>query len=71
MRNRVGHKNGSVRVIVRGAPFVFRTLRDSDGTWTMADGSRREFTLDREVTFTLAAVAGLRHCEPATREVVL
>jgi hypothetical protein len=66
---RVGPINGNEPVIVRGAPFTFRTLHAENGwTWSRMPLS---FSLDRIMTVTLGAVAGLHHHETATMEVTL
>lgn len=56
-------------VIVRGAPFQFRTLHPPDGRHNRF--ALEDHTLDRIVTVTLSAIAGMSHREQATREVVL
>ena len=66
-------------IIVRGAPFTFRTLHPLDLVGIKATDRRihraREYllplTFDQEQTFTLPAISGLRHCEPACLEVRL
>lgn len=63
-------------VIVRGAPFTFRTLSPLDGLLPRNRPHRMalimwESTFDREQTFMMPAVAGLHHNEPASCEVVL
>jgi hypothetical protein len=75
-RARIGSRNGSQPVIVRGSPFTFRTLSPLDGLLPRNRPHRTalimwESTFDREQTFTMPAIAGLYHFEPATTEVVL
>lgn len=62
-------------VIIRGAPFHFRTLHPLDVILPRNRPHRAmewlPTTLDREQTFTLAAVPGLYHCRSVTMEVIL
>jgi hypothetical protein len=63
-------------VVVRGAPFTFITLHPLDGELPRDRSHRARLiwpimTLDRIQTFTMPAIAGLCHFEPATYEVVL
>lgn len=74
--------NGSAPVVIRGAPFTFRTLHPLDvilPRQKQAGGEGRPhrawfwlpLSFDREQTFTMPAVPGLYHNEPASTEVVL
>jgi hypothetical protein len=57
------------KIVVRGASFHFRSLHPPDGRRAIIDVE--EYTIDRMMTITLAAIAGLRHHEKASMEVVI
>lgn len=76
MRKDEVYRGPPTPVIVRGAPFTFYTLHPLDGELPRNRPHRARIiwpvmTLDREQTFTMPAISGLYHHEPATREVLL
>lgn len=65
---RVGPANGNDPVIIRAAPFTFRTFHGDEIRW---NALQRFYCPDRLITLSLAAIGGLYHNEPATREIAL
>ena len=58
-------------LVVRGAPFTFRTFADLPFGAGSTPGVPRQTTLDRLVTVTLPAIAGEEHPMVPTMEVRL